>query len=86
MKGGAASIATERVYVVVTTTRGPEIVEACDMVDIGPSFVFQRRGEVLREYSRGDILLWDECAAMPDAVQMVAELRGSIEGSEACDV
>lgn len=86
MNGGAASSATERVYVVVTTTRGPEIVEACALVENGPSFVFQRQGEVWREYSRREILLWEECAAMPDAVQMVAELRGVSLSSEACEV
>ena len=86
MNGEAASSATERVYVVVTTTRGAEIVEACAVLENGPSFVFQRQGEVWREYSRREVLLWDECADMPDAVQMVAELRGSALGSEACMV
>lgn len=86
MNGAAASSATERVYVVVTTTRGAEIVEACAVVESGPSFVFQRQGEVWREYSRREVLLWDECAAMRDAVQMVTELRGSAIGSEACEV
>lgn len=86
MNGVAASSGTERVYVVVTTTRGPEIVEACAVVENGPSFVFQRQGEVWREYSRREVLLWDECAAMRDAVQMVTELRGGAMGSEACEV
>lgn len=86
MNGVVASSATERVYVVVTTTRGAEIVEACAVVENGPSFVFQRQGEVCREYSRREVLLWDECVDMPDAVQMVAELRGGALGSEACAV
>lgn len=86
MNGVAASSATERVYVVVTTTRGAEIIEACAIVEDGLSFVFQRQGEVWREYSRRDVLFWDECAAMPDAMQMVAELRGGTMSSETCPV
>ena len=67
-----------KVFVVVTHQKTAEIIEAESFLESGATLVFQIREREQREFSKRDLLLWEECGGHQVAERLVAELGLSI--------
>lgn len=61
-------------YVVVTNSKGVEVIEASKVTELSGCWVFYVNGKERREFERGDVLVWQEFETDAEVIAFIAEL------------
>ena len=61
------------IYVVVTNTKGAEVVEAFKVIETAAELLFYLRGTARREFPKRDVLVWKKCLTPAEAIAFIAD-------------